>query len=324
MTKSKHRFIRILAVLFVFHLLGMAAQQAPDDITIQLVTTFDYPASGTSTVPEGINDQGDIAGILLDADGATSGFVRFHSGVFSAPIIDPNDFASTTEVRGINQPRVVGGFYNNPDGLSHGFLLRRGIFTDFRATGSNNTMIEGLNDAGDFVGAFDSPTAEFVAFSDIGGTQKTIDVPGAFGGYYAFGINKSREITGQYTDRSGIVHGWWQDSTGTVNAPFDPPGALQTLAFGINNQAYIVGRFTDATTLVERGFLFNTRKGSYVIFDGPAATFTSLNGINTDGLICGRYADQAGAIHGLLARVVTGRGSVAPKATVTGSHSVIR
>src|SRR5205814_1567531 len=104
--KTRHLFIAILAVLFVCPVLGTSAQQAPDSISIQLVTTFDYPGA-TTTIPEGINDRGDITGFFTDVNGATRGFVRFHSGDFSAPIIEPNDTGLLSEGRGINHARTV-------------------------------------------------------------------------------------------------------------------------------------------------------------------------------------------------------------------------
>jgi|SRR5450432_44737 len=302
--KLKHLFISILAVLFVFPLTGAFA--APDSISIQLVTTFDYPGSGNSTITEGLNDRGDITGFFTDNLGINRGYVRFHSGAFSAPFVEPNDSGVLTEGRGINHSRAIAGFYQGLDGLSHGFFLDAGTFTEFDVSGANNTLVEGLNNAGDFVGAFDSNTSGIAAFSSLGGTVTTISIPDATGGSYAFGINRSREITGQYTDSAGGIHGWYQDSTGAIIAPFDPPGATQTLPFGINNRGFIVGRYTDSGTGLETGFLFNSRKGTYVTFSAPGAVFTSLNGVNTDGLICGRFDDGSGLLHGILARVVTG------------------
>ena len=308
--KPKHLFIGILTALSVFPLIGAFAQDGPNSITIQLVTTFDYPGA-SSTISEGINDRGDITGLFVDASGATRGFVRFHSGAFSAPIIEPNDGGNLSEGRVINHARRVAGFYAKSDGTFHGYFLNGGAFTEFDVPGAFNTYVEGLNNAGDFVGANDS-TGVLQAFKNIGGTTSTISIPDATGGSYAFGINRSRESTGQYTDSSGGIHGWWQDSALAIHAPFDPPGALQTLPFGINNQTFVVGRFTDGATGIERGFLFNTRKDSYVIFDGPNAVFTSLNGINATGSICGRYDDGSGILHGILARIVTGPVNDAP------------
>ena len=43
--KSKQIIISILAVLFVFPLMGTFAQQAPNSGSIEVITTFDYPGS---------------------------------------------------------------------------------------------------------------------------------------------------------------------------------------------------------------------------------------------------------------------------------------
>src|SRR5882724_8097539 len=82
--KTKNLFISILAVLFAFPLSGAFAQEASDSISIQVITTFDYPGGDvTQTIPEGINDGGDITGIIIDSSGVYRGFVRFADGTFS-------------------------------------------------------------------------------------------------------------------------------------------------------------------------------------------------------------------------------------------------
>ena len=171
--------------------------------------------------------------------------------------------------------------------------------------GAITTFVEGLNDNGDFVGADDS-TGILLAFRNVGGTTTTIDIADASSSY-AFGINRQRTCTGQYTSAStGVIHGYYADAAGTVTT-FDPPNATQTLPFGLNNKTFIVGRYTDSTTGLETGFMFNSRKGTYVSYQYPAAVFTSFNGMTTDGLICGRYDDGSGLLHGLLVRVVPGQ-----------------
>ena len=50
--KPKQIFISILAVLFVFPLMGTFAQQAPDSVSITVITTFDYPGTGNLTLPQ--------------------------------------------------------------------------------------------------------------------------------------------------------------------------------------------------------------------------------------------------------------------------------
>src|SRR5215468_1624446 len=118
--KTKHIIISILAVLFVFPLIGTFAQQAANSGSIEVITTFDYPGTGNQTQPQKINENGDIVGIYVDSLGVTRGFVRFSDGSFSAPIVDPNDTVGFTQGRGINNSGTVVGDYGTSDANSHG------------------------------------------------------------------------------------------------------------------------------------------------------------------------------------------------------------
>src|SRR5215471_5507739 len=109
MMKTRKVIISIVAVLFVFPLMGTFAQQSANSDPIEVITTFDYPGAGNSTFPQKINERGDVVGIYDDARGASRGFVQFNDGSFSAPIVDPNDTADFTEGRGINNSRTVNG-----------------------------------------------------------------------------------------------------------------------------------------------------------------------------------------------------------------------
>jgi hypothetical protein len=122
--KPKQIFISIPAVLFVFPLMGTFAQQAPNSGSIEVLTTFDYPGAGNLTLPQKINETGDIVGEFIDSNGVTRGFVRFSNGSFSEPIVDPNDTVGSTEGRGINNSRTVDGDYVGSDGNLHSFSCR--------------------------------------------------------------------------------------------------------------------------------------------------------------------------------------------------------
>ena len=301
--KTKNLFISILAVLFAFPLPGTFAQEVSDSISIQVITTFDYPGGDvTQTVPSGINDRDDVTGYYVDSNGVTRGFVRFANGTFSAPIVEPNDTVGFTEGRGITDPRMICGWYIGSDEFAHGYFLDRGVFTEFDVDGANETIVDGVNDVGDFVGNYTSETVFSAAFSNIGGMTNTIVIPGDRGNSFAYAINRSRQITGGY-QANGTIRGWWQDSDGTIHVPFDPPGSELTLPFGINDKRFVVGRFTRQGQ--ERGFLSRLGSDRFLVFDYPGAVFTSLNGINNHGLICGRYDDGSGLLHGFLAQVVT-------------------
>src|SRR5215813_12908658 len=172
--KPKHILNSILAVLFVFPLMGTFAQQAPNAFSIEVITTFDYPGTGNSTLPQKINERGDIVGIFLDSTLVSRGFVRFSDGSFSAPIVDPNDTVGFTEARGINNSGTICGDYVGSDGI---------------------------NNPADFAGTFTDSTGLILqAFVSVGGTFTSWSVPGA-GSTLAYQLNNSKQlVVGYYID----------------------------------------------------------------------------------------------------------------------------
>src|SRR6476660_682012 len=299
--KRKQIFISILAVLFVFPLMGTFAQQAANSGSIEVITTFDYPGAGNNTLPQKINERGDIVGEFIDSNGVARGFVRFSDGSFSAPIVDPNDTVGFTEGRGINNPGTVCGDYATADGNNHGFFLSGGTFTGFDIPGAVSTDVFGINDAADFTGtvSFDDVTQQ--AFVSVGGTVTSFSVPAA-PATLAYQINNSKQlVVGYYIDSSGLLHGYYRDANGALHFPIDPSGSVETILFGDNNRNWVVGRYVDASGVTHGLFFIPPNK--FFTFDYPGSTFTSLNGINAQGFICGRYADASGIAHGFLARV---------------------
>jgi hypothetical protein len=299
--KPKQIFISILAVLFVFPLMGTFALRAAPSGSIEVITTFDYPGTGNSTLPQKINERGDVVGEFIDPTGVTAGFVRFSDGSFSAPIVDPNDTVGFTEGRGINNPRTVVGDYATSDGNTHGFFLSGGTFTTFDVPGATSTDLLAINNPGDFTGTFTDSSGNNPAFVSVGGTLTSFSIPGSLQ-TLAYDINDSKRlVVGYYIDASGILHGYYRDTTGTLHFPIDPTGAVVTILFGDNNRNWVVGRYTDSSGVTHG--LFFVPPNNFFTFDYPGATFTSLNGINAQGFICGRYVDASGVAHGFLARV---------------------
>jgi hypothetical protein len=299
--KPKHIIISILAVLFVFPLIGTFAQQAPNSGSIEVITTFDYPGTGNSTLPQKISEKGDIVGEFIDSTGVARGFVRFSDGSFSAPIVDPNDTVGFTEGRGINNSGTVCGDYNTSDGNSHGFFLSGGTFTEYDVPGALSTAVLGINDPGDFTGTFSNDDVIGQAFVSIGGTLTSFSVPGA-ATTLAYQINNSKQLAvGYYVDASGILHGYYRDANGALHFPIDPSGSVGTVLFGDNNKNWVVGRYADSSGVTHG--LFFTAPNNFFTFDYPGSTFTSLNGISSQGNICGRYVDASGIGHGIIARV---------------------
>jgi hypothetical protein len=299
--KPKQIFNSILAVLFVFPLMGTFAQQAATSGSIEVIMTFDYPGTGNLTLPQKINERGDVVGEFIDSSGVVRGFVRFSDGSFSDPIVDPNDTVGFTEGRGINNLGTVDGDYVGSDGFLHSFFLSGGTFTEYDVPGAVQTNLLSINDAGDFTGGFDPDgTGVFQGFVSVGGTLTSFSVPGALS-TFAYELNNSRQLAvGYYIDSSGILHGYYRDANGALHFPIDPPGSTTTVLFGLNDRNWVVGRYASAGAT--HG-LFFVLPDSFFTFDYPGSTFTSLNGINDKGVICGRYVDTSGIAHGFLARI---------------------
>ena len=82
--KPKHIFNSTLAVLFLFPLMGAFAQQAANSGSIEVITTFDYPVTGNSTLPQKINERGDVVDEFIDSSGVTR--VSFGSAMVALAI----------------------------------------------------------------------------------------------------------------------------------------------------------------------------------------------------------------------------------------------
>ena len=299
--KPKQILISILAILFVFPLMGTFGQQAASSGSIEVITTFDYPGAGNLTLPQKINERGDVVGEFIDSTGVTRAFVRFSDGSFSDPIVDPNDTVGFTEGRGINNSRTVAGDYVISDGTLHSFFLSGSTFTEYDVPGAVQTNLLSINDPGDFTGGFDDGSGVFPAFVGRGGTITSWSVPGALSTFAYETNNNNKLVVGYYIDAAGILHGYYRDANGVLHFPIDPSGSTATVLFGLNDRNWVVGRYGDSSGATHG--LFFVPPNNFLTFDFPGSTFTSLNGINAQGVICGRYADAAGIAHGFLARV---------------------
>jgi uncharacterized membrane protein len=288
-----------LIALLALPVLGAFAE-TPEAFSVQLITTFDYPGSGNSTLPSKISDRGDIVGSYNDLSLIRRGFIRFRNGNFSPPIVHPNDTGGFTEGRGINNSRLVCGDYLGDDDI-HGYFLRRTMFHDFDVPGGSGTLILGVNNAGDFCGSYVPNGGVQSAFFSIGGVITDFTVPQAMASL-AYQINSSNQVCGFFTDSSSVLHGYFRDSDGAIHGPIDPVGSTGTAIFGNNDSNWMVGTYSDSGGL-SHGLLF-IPPNRYITYDYPGSIFTSLNGINAQGVIVGRYQDTSSIVHGIIARVV--------------------
>ncbi len=92
-------------------------------------TASPLPDLGTGAIAEGINDLGQIAGIIGSADGTTEFGALWQNGALSNLGTLPGDFAAIAT--GINnQGQVVGSTLDSNFFWSHGFIWQDGVMTD--------------------------------------------------------------------------------------------------------------------------------------------------------------------------------------------------
>jgi probable HAF family extracellular repeat protein len=125
----------------------------------------------------------------------------------------------------------------------------------------------------------------------------TISYPGAIS-TWAWEINERGDIVGQYTDSSGVTHGFLLRGGRFVTVDF--PGASRTVAQGINSRGAISGAYIGADGKWH-GFVL--REGAFTTVDFPGAAITLAYTLNDRGDIPGMYMspDDAWTHYGFLA-----------------------
>ena len=112
-----------------------------------------------------------------------------------------------------------------------------------------------------------------------------VKIPGARASW-AYGVNNSGVIVGQYFDDNSVGHGFALDRGRWTT--IDEPDGNYTVCWGINSSGAIVGEYT-ATSGSNHGFLYDN--GKYTEIGGGAQS--GAFGINDKGEIVGSYLTDA-------------------------------
>src|SRR5216117_650130 len=188
---NRETFQVVLALSRTLLLLVIFASVSNSDGFAQGIQTFDVP-NAIQTSPTGINEEGQITGCYLDANGQ-HGFVRDRDGQMVT--FDPAGSIYTFP-KSINSEGQITGGYQLPDKSTHGFLRER-----------DGTIIS--------FDAFDaSVTPRCPSPND---TDPNDLSPGTLA------INSAGQITGWYVDSSRIEHGFLRQPDGTITAIDDDP-----------------------------------------------------------------------------------------------------
>ncbi len=165
--------------------------------------------------------------------------------------------------------------------------------------GATGTVVFGVNNAGQMVGAYTDSEGLLHGFSLIAGTYTEIDFPNGFS-TQATGINNLGQIVGSYVDVSNVVHGFVL-TNGVFTSVTDPAFACSTCAAEINDitdTGVMIGAAADANAVIHGIQDFN---GTFTTLDVAGATYTALFGIPfLNGDIVGSYSLIGGTDQGLV------------------------
>lgn len=205
-------------------------------------------------------------------------------------------------------------------------------FIRFDVSGGTETMVHGINGAGQMVGTFRDGVCGHRGYVRAAtGTLTPIDVrpfpskcetPRQTVTTDAYSINDAGQIVGTFSNGwEQRSHGYARSATGAFTV-IDVPGAAQTEANGINRAGWIVGGFEDAGRKWH-GYL-RSATGAFTFIDVPGARYTYARGINDAGQIVGFFFD-ADKSHGFL-RTADGRLTIidVPGATATDARGINR
>jgi len=266
----------------------LVSQTAP----AQNFITVDYPG-GTLNEVRQINNQGEMAGRYVDAEGVYHGFV-VQKGLLT-PINFPGSLG--TAVWGINDNGELVGRYLDSKGITnHGFLFSNNVFTTIDPPGTTQTYAEGINNVGQIVGFFTDAEEHTHGFLLSAGIYSTMDFPGSIL-TNILKVDNVGAMVGYYDDSSGDEHGFLlQDGKFTS---FDYPDAFLTDGYGINNGGQIVGGYLATESSNELGFEDNN--GTFTTINFPAAVGgLAVEDINDAGQLAGAYIDAEEFEHGFV------------------------
>ena len=260
--------------------------------------TFEFTpidiAGARSTSAQGINADGDISGLYVDANRRTHGFI-LHQG--SVTTIDYPG-ADYTDVRGIGPDgSVVGTFKHNGEEAV--------AFHGFKRTP------DGSFEAVHFPGHLYEIPQRILPDGTILGCRHDHDLMGSMDGIQiaradATEINQFASMNNGAVPGANLIVGLFTNmNTGrgeaytiedSVFTPFMVPGSVFTTAWDVNPRGDIAGLYSNTGTDFH-GYV-RTATG-FTTIDAPGVSVTRVFGINARGDVVGAYVSN-GVTHGFL------------------------
>ncbi len=166
----------------------------------------DIPGYPGGLVVQGLNDRGQIAASVYDADGVSHGFVGDAENytIFDYP--DPEVTLNVLFM--LNNAATSVGTYFLSDGTRHGYKLEDSEFTNINPPGSLGADATAINNRGAIAGVMRNENGEFFTYVLEHGQYAYVQFPGAFIAA-PYSINDRGQLSGVYLDSNTMVaHGF--------------------------------------------------------------------------------------------------------------------
>jgi hypothetical protein len=114
-------------------------------------TTLHVRDNAITTVPNCINNHGDIVGFTIDPEGNSQNFIM-RDGKISTVVL-PGLRTTQCEVSGINDSGVIVGDYEDSHGITQGYKICKGVLTIIKLPQPMHIYhVAGINDKDDIIG----------------------------------------------------------------------------------------------------------------------------------------------------------------------------
>lgn len=157
-------------------------------------------------------------------------------------------------------------------------------FTGFSAPGSTSTRALGVNNLGQIVGVFTSPSCSVCGFLVTNRVFTKVAYPGG-NATNPTSINDLGEIVGYYSDIQGATHGFTE--LNSIYTTLDYPSGGVTSLTGVDNAGDVVGDYYDGDN-VSHGFLYSAGVFTPIAFPGAQSSFVQNISL-ISGAIVGNY-----------------------------------
>ena len=214
------------------------------------------PGSANDDCANGVNKDGTIVGLYVDASGIYHGWQL--TGATFSTINVPFQGAVDTVPNAINDSGEIVGNWDGGNTTGAGFTLINGTYTSILYPGTSFTDVWTVNSKGDLGGDYYDANNVLHGMTDIAGVFSTLDPPGSI---YTFiqGLDDHDNAVGWFCTTTECEHYGNPGEQGFLYSGgnftiFNYPGAVATYLLGINNAGVLLGIYTDAAGN-DHGFL---------------------------------------------------------------------